>query len=222
MTAAVAAKRRTDHVPVLHNCGPGTNAVYLTGNVGALSEILPRELVRRTLLLAGVQELSASMYRAPGSVHLHPALVAAASHATLELAARAVGESLPARDTELFARLAEGRRSLGTARAAYIDAAIELLIRVRGYVLQLCGGRSFTGVVRWSDEGLHSSARHSAPRSDFVLREEAARAVRHMTLVAHATPPIVSTRREPSLEYFRTTGVLQLRDFGPFVTESAT
>jgi len=221
MTAASASHRHTDHVPVLHNCGPGTNAVYLTGNVGALSEILPRELLRRTLLLVGVPELSASMYRAPGSVHLHPALVAAAAHATLELAARAVGESLPARDAELFARLAEGRRSLGSVRAAYIDAAIELLVRVRGYVLQLCGGTSFTGVVRWS-EGLHSSARHSAPRSDFVLRVEAARAVRHMTLVAHATPPIVSTRREPSLEYFRTTGVLQLRDFGPFVTESAT
>lgn len=201
----------------MYNSSGTATSVYVTAGVGALGELHPLDVVCRPLVLVGVPEIAMGMYRAADRVHLHPALVAAAAQATLELAARAVGETPPARDARLFARLQGGRGALGTGQVGYIDLARDLLVRVSGYGLQLGGGTRFNGVVRWNS----ASPVIQDPPSEFDVQEEATRAVRGMTLIAHASPPIISLQRAPSLEFFRHSGSLQLRNFGPFEIEGA-
>ena len=109
----------TDHVPVLHNCGPTSASVYRTGCVGTQAIIEPRALVCALLALAGVPELPAVMFRPVQECQLHPALVAAAAGVTLDLAAKALNATSMVDDRELLARIVGGRRALGPSRAAY-------------------------------------------------------------------------------------------------------
>lgn len=202
----------TDHVPVLHNCGPTSASVYRTGCVGTQAIIEPRALVCALLALAGVPELPAVMFRPVQECQLHPALVAAAAGVTLDLAAKALNATSMVDDRELLARIVGGRRALGPSRAAYPALAMERLEQMRECTARICGGTRLNGVVRWSD--MHTAAVELSSSAAVDLRTAATIALHGMTLLAYASPPIFSLRRAPSLAFFRIKGGLEVRNFG--------
>lgn len=212
MTTSGTVRRTRDHVPVLHNCGPVPQSVYRTGTVGAHLVVDPRALVTALLALAGVPALPAAMYAPVLERQLHPALVAAAAGVTLDLVSKALGTPSPVDDRELLERIAAGRRALGRWRAGYPELALHRLDQMRDCTARICGGTRLNGVVRWMDS---MSAPVQPEVSSAAGADLAAQyALCDMTFLAYAAPPIVSQRREPSLQYFRVQGALEVRNFG--------
>ena len=205
------ARRDMDHVPVLHNCGPTTHAVYRTGSVGAETMIEPRNVVCGLLALAGVSALSASMLRPVAGVQLHPALIAAAAGITLDLASTALHMQTTVDDRELHALLVQGRGALHATRVHYSELATERLSQLREYTARVCGKTRLNGVVRWQEQEPVATATPMSVAADAHAAAQAA--LFSMSLLAYAAPPIVSFRRAPSLTYFRVHGRLQVRDF---------
>lgn len=215
MTHTTSRLARGDFVPVLHNCGPSTHSVYRTGAVGTELRISPVHTVQLALLSAGVPQLPDSTFTAHDRVHLHPDVVVAGVHATLELIAQSNGAPLPLRDADLFERLSGGRQALGAASARCTEMALAMLAEVHRSCASFGEGTRFHGVSRWDPVRHEPDVSALHPEDD--VRGQARLASLCMTMLGWAAPPLVSHRRTPSLEYFRTDGTLRLRSFGPWV-----
>lgn len=212
MTTRVIPNRGADHMPVLHNCGPGTRSVYRTGSVGAHAIVAPRALVERLLAQSGVPVLPEAVYQPVLQRQLHPALIAAAAGVTINLAAKAMRESSVVDDAELLARLVGGRRALGPWRAGYPELALQRLEQLREWTARIIGGTRLYGLVRWHGTPQPTSALDSTP--DTAVRAVASVALFEFMVLAYAAPPIVSFRRAPSLSYFQVSGGMEIRNFG--------
>ena len=215
MTPTASMVARNDFVPVLHNCGPAAQSVYRTGAVGTELRVSPVHTVRRALRSAGVLEVADRTFIAYDRVHLHPAVVVAGMQATLELIAQSHGAPLPPRESDLFERLADGRRALGAASTRWTEMALAMLEAAHRSCTSFGEGTRFHGVSRWDPVRYEPDIATMQTADD--LRDEARAALLCMTLLGWAAPPLVSHRRSPSLEYFRTEGTLRLRSFGPWV-----
>ena len=204
--------RRVDHVPVLQNCGPGTQSVYRTGTVGLQVVVEPRTLVSTLLTNAGLPVLPSSTYQPVQTTQLHPALVAAAAGITLVLVAKVLGTPSTVDDGDLHQRIVGGRRALGSWRSGYPELALGRLEQLRDCTAQLIGGTRLNGIARWMQHMQALAAVDAAPAIDPHAAVKAL--VFNMMVLAFAAPPIVSFRRAPSLEYFRVQGSLEIRHFG--------
>ncbi len=184
-----------------------------TRTVGLLTHACPHIAITLPLRAAGHNRLPASLLTAHDGLHLHPAVVAAAAHATCELLARKAGIAVPGGDEGLFERLPRGQRALGAAHSRWTEMALHRLEWMTRYMREVTGGNFVHGLVRWV-----SSPGESA---GIPGRDPIAQSLMQHLVLAFSSPPIVTPRRAPSLEYYRASGVMVLRGFGPFTPPAA-
>ena len=210
-TASAAAVR--DHDVALHMNVSAARQPVRTRAVGVLGHACPLFALTLPLRALGQTQLPASLFTADDDRHLHPAVVAAGAHATCELVAAKLGIAPPGCDEGLFARLPRGRRALGTAHAQWTEMALHRLQWMVQFLELVCGGTRLHGLVRWVP--------NLGERSENRDSDAAAQSVMQNLLLAYASPPIVTLRRAPSLEYYRASGVMIFRNFGAFMPPDA-
>lgn len=208
MTEHASAVAARDYDVALHMNVSAVRQPAKTSAVGLLTHACPHFAITLPLRAMGHNQLPTSLLTAHDGLQLHPAVVAAAAHATCELVAAKVGLAMPGGDEGLFARLPRGQRALGAAHSRWTEMALNRLEWMMRYMREVTGGNCVHGLVRWVT---NSGKRWDAPGEDPIAQS----LMQHLVL-AFSSPPIVSLRRAPSLEYYRASGVMVLRDFGAF------
>jgi hypothetical protein len=209
MTQIASAAALRDHDVALHMNVSAARQPVRTRAVGVLAHACPLLALTLPLRALGQTQLPASLFTAGDARHLHPAVVAAGAHATCELVATKLGIAAPGCDEGLFARLPRGRRALGAPLARWTEMALHRLQWMVQFVELVSGGTRFHGLVRWVP--------NAGERPENRGSDAAVQSVMHHLMLAFASPPIVTLRRAPSLEYYRASGVMIFRNFGAFM-----
>lgn len=202
---------KRDHVAVLHNCGPSTSTVAVTGSVGRVSHCVPSHTITWLLAELGLRVSPAQLIDSRHPRHIATAYVALAVGAALRMATVKGRLTCNPDDAPLLADLRAGGHGAAASDTHHADLALERLASLPAHTQRLLDGTRFFGIVQWIDR----AARHDATPATrgATGRVRAANAVLELSAIAFASPPILSMRRAPSLEYFRVEGALVLRQF---------
>ena len=213
MSGTAHMQARADHVPVLHNCGPSTSTVAVTGAVGTLMHCRPSHTITWLLADAGLHIGDTRLIGRREVSAIHPAFIAVAVGAAMRIVTAALSLPCDIDDAELMLTVRSGRRRRDQSFATCAELALQRLATLSSHVQPLFGEMHFHGIAEWVTRtptiGVDPLTR------GVTLRGRARDAVIELMLVAYASPPIISLRRAPSLEYFRTGGVVVLRSFAP-------
>lgn len=203
-----------DYAAALHMNVSAARQPVKTQAVGYIAHASPTLAISLPLRAVGQHRLPASLFTAYDGLHLHPALVAAAAHATCQLAAAKIDVAAPGSDEGAFALLAKGKRALGAPHAHWTEMALHRLAWMADVARRVVGGTRVHGLVRWV-------ANPGASLLQTPAGEPDSRALIHHLVLAFSSPPISTLRRAPSLEYYRAEGVMMLRLFGDFTVDAS-
>lgn len=205
-----------DYVPVLHNSGPTTRAVYRTGAVGLLALVSVRQVV--DALLDGVDvTIGQDFYAWTKNTHYFPLHVEMAACAALALLSPEHSDSAREYLGENARHLKYGHGGLWRRYRASIDRAHARLDALRTVLHQRQVLPPFVGITRWTSNRMATFTPTDSILSPLIGETDDRDAVVlawQLLSIAHASPPLLMFSRRPSLEYFRPVGALELRWFG--------